>query len=60
MDKKKYIAPSSEVIAFRSESLMITQSVDVDGEKTLDGSKGWSNHRGWSSDDWTGVDEEEE
>ena len=52
--KKKYIAPASEVIAFKAESLMMTNSLDVYSEEELDGTEALSNRQNgsWKSSLW--------
>lgn len=52
--KKKYIAPASEVIAFKAESLMMTNSMDVYSEEEVDGTEALSNHQNgsWNSSLW--------
>lgn len=52
--KKKYIAPASEVIAFKAESLMMTNSMDVYSEEEVDGTEALSNRQNgsWSSSLW--------
>lgn len=52
--KKKYIAPTSEVIAFKAESLMMTNSMDVYSEEEVDGTEALSNRQNgsWSSSLW--------
>lgn len=52
--KKKYIAPASEVIAFKAESLMMTNSMDVYSEEEVDGMEALSNRQNgsWNSSLW--------
>lgn len=52
--KKKYIAPASEVIAFKAESLMMTNSMDVYSEEEVDGTEALSNRQNgsWNSSLW--------
>lgn len=52
--KKKYIAPASEVIAFKAESLMMTHSMDVYFEEEVDGTEALSNRQNgsWNSSLW--------
>lgn len=52
--KKKYIAPASEVIAFKAESPLMTNSMDVYSEKEVDGTEALSNRQNgsWSSSLW--------
>lgn len=52
--KKKYIAPASEVIAFKAESLMMTNSLDVYSEEEVDGTEALSNRQNgsWNSSLW--------
>lgn len=52
--KKKYIAPASEVIAFKAESLMMTNSMDVYSEEEVDGTEALSNRQNgsWKSSLW--------
>lgn len=51
--KKKYIAPASEVIAFKAESLMMTNSMNVYSEE-VDGTEALSNRQNgsWNSSLW--------
>lgn len=52
--KKKYIAPASEVIAFKAESPMMTNSMDVYSEEEVDGTEALSNRQNgsWNSSLW--------
>lgn len=52
--KKKYIAPASEVIAFKAESLMMTNSLGVYSEEEHDGTEALSNRQNgsWNSSLW--------
>lgn len=52
--KKKYIAPASEVIAFKAESLMMTNSMNVYSEEKVDGTEALSNRQNgsWNSSLW--------
>ena len=52
--KKKYIAPAPEVIAFKAESLMMTNSMNVYSEEEVDGTEALSNRQNgsWNSSLW--------
>lgn len=52
--KKKYIAPASEVIAFKAESPLMSNSLDVYSEEEVDGTEALSNRQNgsWSSSLW--------
>lgn len=52
--KKKYIAPVSEVIAFKAESPLMTNSMDVYSEEEVDGTEALSNRQNgsWNSSLW--------
>lgn len=52
--KKKYIAPASEVIAFKAESPLMTNSMDVCSEEEVDGTEALSNRQNgtWNSSLW--------
>lgn len=52
--KKKYIAPASEVIAFKAESPLMTNSLDVYSEEEVDGTEALSNRQNgsWNSSLW--------
>lgn len=52
--KKKYIAPASEVIAFKAESPLMTNSMDVYSEEEVDGTEALSNRQNgsWNSSLW--------
>lgn len=52
--KKKYIAPASEVIAFKAESPLMTNSMDVYSEEEVDGTEALSNRQNgsWKSSLW--------
>ena len=49
--KKKYIVPASEVIAFKAESPLMTNSMDVYSEEEVDGTEALSNRQNgsWNS-----------
>ena len=49
--KKKYIAPASEVIAFKAESPLMTNSMNVYSEEEVDGTEALSNRQNgsWNS-----------
>ena len=46
--KKKYIAPASEVIAFKAESPLMTNSMNVYSEEEVDGTEALSNRQNGS------------
>ena len=50
----KYIAPASEVIAFKAESPLMTNSMDVYSEEEVDGTEALSNRQNgsWNSSLW--------
>ena len=52
--KKKYIAPASEVIAFKAESPLMTNSMNVYSEEEVDGTEALSNRQNgsWNSSLW--------
>ena len=52
--KKKYIAPASEVIAFKAESPLMTNSMVVYSEEEVDGTEALSNRQNgsWNSSLW--------
>lgn len=52
--KKKYIAPASEVIAFKAESPLMTNSMNVYSEEEVDGTEAFSNRQNgsWNSSLW--------
>lgn len=52
--KKKYIAPASEVISFKAESPLMTNSMNVYSEEEVDGTEALSNRQNgsWNSSLW--------
>lgn len=52
--KKKYIAPASEVIAFKAESPLMTNSMNVYSEEEVDGTEALSSRQNgsWNSSLW--------
>lgn len=52
--KKKYIAPASEVIAFKAESPLMTNSMNVYSEEEVDDTEALSNRQNgsWNSSLW--------